>query len=237
VAPDTGRPGRLVPRDAATLLLLDRTPGGLHVLMGRRRGDLAFQPGSLVFPGGRVDPADGDVPAVADLPDRLRDRLMDRMRRRPSRRRARGLVAAAIRETAEETGYLLGRPDAGPVQTMPAGWSAFASRGVAVDLSAFALVGRAITPVNRPRRFDARFFAAFADRVVASEPSGPQVDGELDDVRFVRVADAPGLGIPTITAIMLMELENRLSADPRLETDHPAPFYVPTRSGHRREEI
>jgi 8-oxo-dGTP pyrophosphatase MutT (NUDIX family) len=236
MAGDGERPARLVPRDAATLLLLDRTVSGIHVLMGRRREDLAFKPGSIVFPGGRTDPSDGRVPVAEDISERLCIRLMDRMRQRPSRRRARGLVAAAVRETAEETGYILGRRAISGA-SLPAGWSSFAEAGVALDLSAYALVGRAITPVNHPRRFDARFFAAFADEVVAAAPDGKPTDGELADVRFVRIADAVGPGVPGITAIMLRELENRLAADPRLSLDLPAPFYVPTRSGHRREEI
>jgi 8-oxo-dGTP pyrophosphatase MutT (NUDIX family) len=236
MAAETGRPRPLVPRDAATLLLLDRTKSGIHVLMGRRRDDLVFQPGSLVFPGGRSDPVDGRVPVAADIPDRLGERLMDRMRRRPSRRRARGLVAAAVRETAEETGFLLGRRASVPL-ALPAPYAAFASAGVELDLSDFVLVGRAITPVDRPRRFDARFLAAFADRVVAATPDGPPPDGELADVRFVPLAVAPTLGVPRITAVMLDELSRRLAADPRLEGDLPAPFFVPTRSGHRRDEV
>lgn len=231
-----GKP--LVPRDAATLLLLDRTPTGIHVLMGRRRDDLAFNPGAWVFPGGRVDPTDGTVSAVADLGERQRERLLDRMRRSPSLRRARGLVAAAIREMAEETGYLIGRPDSPAPLRPTAGFEPFAGAAVGVDLSQPVLVGRAITPVNRPRRFDARFFAAFADDVVAREPVSPvPPDNELSDVRFVSLDEATGLDIPRITGVMLAELRHRLADDPRLTLDLPAPFFVPMRKGHRRETV
>ncbi len=239
MAPDPSAGKPLVPRDAATLLLLDRTPSGVHVLMGRRRADLVFNPGAWVFPGGRADPGDGLVPAAVDLTERQCARLMDRMRRSPSRRRARGLVAAALRETAEETGYLLGRPDhPAPSRPVPPGFSAFAEASVGLDLAAPVLIGRAVTPVNRPRRFDARFFAAFADEVVALVPSSPvPPDNELADVRFVPLAEAARLDVPRITAVMLAELDRRLAEDPRLALDLPAPFYVPRGERHRREEI
>ncbi|TIV91075.1 MAG: NUDIX hydrolase, partial [Mesorhizobium sp.] len=51
------RSGRaLRPRDAATLILLDRQGKDVLVLMGRRHARHAFMPGKYVFPGGRTDP-------------------------------------------------------------------------------------------------------------------------------------------------------------------------------------
>ena len=44
------------PRDAATLILLDRRASGVHVLIGRRHAAHAFMPGKFVFPGGRHRP-------------------------------------------------------------------------------------------------------------------------------------------------------------------------------------
>ncbi|TIS43176.1 MAG: NUDIX hydrolase, partial [Mesorhizobium sp.] len=60
-----GRPLR--PRDAATLILLDRRASDVLVLMGRRHAGHAFMPGKIVFPGGRTDPADSRVPVAAPL--------------------------------------------------------------------------------------------------------------------------------------------------------------------------
>jgi 8-oxo-dGTP pyrophosphatase MutT (NUDIX family) len=228
----------LVPRDAATLLILDRAPSGVHVLMGKRRDDLAFNPGAYVFPGGRVDPSDGMVSAAVEMPDGLRARLLDRMRAKPSNRRARGLLVAALRETAEETGYLVGRRGASFAKAPPAEFAPFVEREVGLDLSAARLIGRAITPVKRPRRFDARFFAVWADEAVAHVPDTPvPPDNELSDVRFVPLAKTGELNLPRITVIMLAELADRLAADPDLSRDLPAPFYVPTGENHRRELI
>jgi hypothetical protein len=71
-----GKPMR--PRDAATLLLLDRAGGTVKVLMGRRHQRHAFMPGKFVFPGGRTDPADSRI-AVAE--HRRRSRAIAASRR------------------------------------------------------------------------------------------------------------------------------------------------------------
>jgi 8-oxo-dGTP pyrophosphatase MutT (NUDIX family) len=238
VAEAAARKKPLVPKDAATLLVLDRTPSGVHVLMGKRRDDLAFNPGAYVFPGGRVDSRDGTVSAAVEMTDGLRSRLVDRMRAKPSLRRARGLLVAALRETAEETGYLVGLAGAGFAKAPPTEFQPFVDRGVGLDLSAPKLIGRAITPVKRPRRFDARFFAVWADEAVAHAPDTPvPPDNELSDVRFVPLAKSRDLNLPRITVIMLDELEQRLAEDPDLSRDLPAPFYVPFGENHRRELI
>src|SRR5262249_56340986 len=46
------------PKDAATLILVDRTSERPKVLLGRRHQNHKFMPGKFVFPGGRVEPAD-----------------------------------------------------------------------------------------------------------------------------------------------------------------------------------
>ena len=121
---------------------------------------------------------------------------------------------------------------------MPAGYATFGAAAVGLDLSAPVLVGRAITPVGRPRRFDARFFAVFADDAVAVAPTDPlPPDGELADVAFVPVDEAESFPLPRITRVMLRELAERIAADPRLEHDLPAPFFVPVGNTHRRETI
>ncbi len=160
------------------------------------------------------------------------------MRPRPSHRRARALVVAALRETAEETGFLVGRAGAAFSKAPPAEFEPFVTRGVGLDLSLVTLIGRAITPVNRPRRFDARFFAVWADDAVAYAPEDAvPPDNELSDVRFVPLADTGALNLPRMTEIMLRELGGRLAADPDLSRDLPAPFFVPRGENHRRETI
>src|SRR5690606_21500923 len=70
------------PRDAGTLIILDRSGAQPKVLMGRRHHAHVFLPGTFVFPGGRVDPADRRAPAASTLHPATRDKLMARMRGR-----------------------------------------------------------------------------------------------------------------------------------------------------------
>ena len=165
----------LKPRDAATLILVDRSGKTPKVLLGRRHHGLKFMAGKFVFPGGRMEAADRVMPTVSPLDPQAEARLMRRVIR-PSASKARGLALAAIRETFEETGLLLGqRTEAMPA--VPQGpWDAFAKAGVLPDLSALHFIVRAITPPRRPRRFDARFFAADASAIsLCGSTSSPLV--------------------------------------------------------------
>ncbi|MEA3024010.1 MAG: hypothetical protein QOK01_2862, partial [Alphaproteobacteria bacterium] len=46
------------PRDAATMIIIDRATPAPQVLLGRRHRGHKFMPGKFVFPGGRVEPID-----------------------------------------------------------------------------------------------------------------------------------------------------------------------------------
>ena len=52
------------PRDAATLILVDRSGRVPKVLLGKRHLRHKFMPGKFVFPGGGVDPTDKRMPAA-----------------------------------------------------------------------------------------------------------------------------------------------------------------------------
>ena len=95
------------PKDAATLILIDRSGREPKVLLGKRHQRHKFMPGKFVFPGGRVDPADRHMPVARPLDPSTEAHLMKRLQR-PSAARARAFALAAIRETFEETGLLLG---------------------------------------------------------------------------------------------------------------------------------
>ncbi len=99
----------LRPRDAATLIIVDTSSGEPKVLLGRRRMDMVFMPGRYVFPGGRVDPADKLIAVHDDLSEDDRAKLLVGMKGTPSLTRVRALALAAIRETFEEAGLLIGR--------------------------------------------------------------------------------------------------------------------------------
>jgi 8-oxo-dGTP pyrophosphatase MutT (NUDIX family) len=95
------------PKDAATLILVDRSGPLPKVLLGKRHERHKFMPGKFVFPGGRVDPADRLMPVAKPLDPHAEANLMKHLQR-ASAAKARAFALAAIRETFEETGLLLG---------------------------------------------------------------------------------------------------------------------------------
>src|ERR1700735_2314703 len=57
------------PKDAATLILIDRSGPVPKVLVGKRHDKVVFMPGKFVFPGGRVDKSDNRVPGARTDPE------------------------------------------------------------------------------------------------------------------------------------------------------------------------
>src|SRR5437764_5782822 len=64
------------PKDAATLILIDRTGEKPKVLVGKRHDNVVFMPGKYVFPGGRVDGSDNRVPVAAPISPELEANLL-----------------------------------------------------------------------------------------------------------------------------------------------------------------
>ncbi|MEP9398401.1 NUDIX hydrolase [Mesorhizobium sp. KR2-14] len=219
------------PRDAATLILLDRRGGEVHVLMGRRHSSHAFMPGKFVFPGGRTDPDDGRVP-VTDMLDPLEEAKLLATIARRSQARARAIALSAIRETYEEAGLLIGRK--GPFSTAKADWQGFVEHGVQPTLQPLRLVARAITPPGRVRRFDTRFLATWRTDVAVELPGGGPTN-ELEGLIWLPLREAPQADVPVITKTILEELQQRLAADPQLRPGGPVPFYRMVRNSFIRD--
>jgi 8-oxo-dGTP pyrophosphatase MutT (NUDIX family) len=176
-------PTQVVPvRPAATVMLVrdrDRASGGIEVCMLQRNLNSDFVGGAYVFPGGGVDPDDGE-PDVGKICLGLTDIEASAQLGLPSN----GLAfwVAAVRETLEEAGLLMAvRGDGGPIDfSDPAVVARFAEHRRMVDhrerrlveicaeedvrlsLEAMYYVGRWITPPGSPRRYDTRFFLAAA---------------------------------------------------------------------------
>lgn len=212
----------LRPRDSATLILIDRSATMPKVLLGRRHERHRFLPGKFVFPGGRVELRDRLMPAAAPLHGRDSERLMQRVKH-PSPAKAAAFALAAIRETYEETGMMLGMPSNGAVTAPAEAWQPFAKAGIVPDLSVVHFIGRAITPPNRPRRFDSRFFAADFTAVVRRDDGFVGADSELVETVWMPITEARQLDIPGITAIVLEELQDRIAAG--MSRDQPVPLY------------
>jgi 8-oxo-dGTP pyrophosphatase MutT (NUDIX family) len=216
----------LRPRDAATLIVVDTSSGEPRVLLGRRRPDLVFMPGRYVFPGGRVDPSDRHIAVEHDLAPGNVAKLLVAMKGTPSPARARALALAAVRETFEEAGLLIGTPAGDAPAAKSAAWQSFFAHGFRPSLARLTFFARAITPPGRPRRFDTRFFCVPAEAVVHKIAIA---DGELSDLEWHSLAQARTLELPNITRVVLEDLGERLAAGALGDCDVPVPFY------HRRD--
>lgn len=169
-------------RPAATIVLLRDGSRGMETLMLRRTRRSGFVPGAWVFAGGRVDPAD----ARAEVLDRLTGVSPDRFRRRLGLEAdvpapATAYLVAALREAFEETGLLVGLREDGT--SVPGAGDDPAVAGIRDELLADRIsfpraldrlgarlsgegveyIAHWITPVQEPRRYDTRFFAARVD--------------------------------------------------------------------------
>jgi 8-oxo-dGTP pyrophosphatase MutT (NUDIX family) len=187
-------------RNAATVMVVRDSPAsaGVEVLMLKRPSSMLFAGGAYVFPGGSVDPADGQAPIAWHGPDAAE--FGRQLGATPEL--ARALVCAAVRETFEEAGVLLAGTADGEI-VVPDGPSWEADRAALTDgsvtfaelLASHGLVlrtdlltpwARWITPTAEPRRFDARFFAA-------ALPAGQRVQAyaaEADKMAWLRPGDA-----------------------------------------------
>jgi 8-oxo-dGTP pyrophosphatase MutT (NUDIX family) len=210
------------PKDAATLIILDRSAAEPKILLGRRHHGHKFLPGKYVFPGGRVERDDARMAAASELDPVVESQLLLHMLR-PNPMRARAMALAAIRETFEETGLMIGARANAPVATRKGLWADFATAGVLPDLARLHFIARAITPPRRPKRFDTRFFAVDAEAIVERRDGVISPDSELVELVWVPLAEAPGLSLMSVTMVVLEELAERIAAG--LPRQRPVPFY------------
>jgi 8-oxo-dGTP pyrophosphatase MutT (NUDIX family) len=166
------------PRQAATVLLLRDGAAGLEVYLLRRTQGMPFAGGMTAYPGGGVDPRDGDTEIAWAGPSPAEWATAFGC----DERTARELVCAAVRETFEEAGVLLaGSPGngSGPGSVVPdvsgEDWEEqrqalltrelslaelLAGRGLALRSDLLRPFAHWITPPVEPRRYDTKFFAA-----------------------------------------------------------------------------
>jgi 8-oxo-dGTP pyrophosphatase MutT (NUDIX family) len=210
------------PRDAATMIIIDRATAVPKVLLGRRHLGHKFMPGKFVFPGGRVEPLDRRMRSAGALDPRIEARLLHQTRR-PSPDKARAFALAAIRETFEETGLLIGVPRKEAVFSPGGPWDAFAKAGIIPDLGAVHFVARAVTPPRRSKRFDTRFFAVDASAIAARHEGVVGPDTELTELAWHPIVEASRLEMAAITTAVLEELAARIAGG--FSHDLPVPYY------------
>ena len=201
--------------------------------MGRRHAGHKFMPGKFVFPGGRIETGDRSMPWQAPFMPRRAGADGEGDAALGAARPC--LALAAIRETFEETGLMLGTNEHGAPDGVPAGpWSAFREHGV------FPILNRSRwwrAPSRRPasRRFDTRFFAV--DRTAIAHEVGAVIGphSELVELAWVTLPEAKSLELPIITLTILEELEDRIEKG--FAPDLPVPFYYERRGRFLQELI
>ena len=210
----------LRPRDAAALIVIDRSASPFRVLMGRRARQHIFMPDVYVFPGGKRDAADLRRPVTEDLPPEVMTRLTSRVGSGFSTRHARALAVAAVRELREETGLIA------------------CVDGATGDhrLRPLRFIARAITPPRQVRRYDTRFFAGFVDEIGA-EPGRLADSDEMLDLRWVPLDETVDLKLPTITRSILHEVRRELDHAEALPPGRPVPFFHVRRGRFIRDMI
>ena len=215
------------PKDAATLIIIDRGKDEPKVLLGRRHARHVFLPGKFVFPGGRVDATDRAMHAARPLQADIERKLLANTKFQ-SGKDAQALALAAIRETFEETGLVIGAKVAAKGIVPPGPWCKFLQTGFYPDPSLLQFIARAITPPGFERRFDARFFCVDDSAITHRLENIIHPDAELVELTWLPIAAARKLDLPVITGLVLEELQALLQAG--LKTDLRVPFYN-TRNG------
>jgi 8-oxo-dGTP pyrophosphatase MutT (NUDIX family) len=183
------RPPAVRPRDAASLIVLRGRGRDLEVLAGRRSLSHRFMPGVHVFPGGAIDPADRLPWSIEAGTEALAPRLLCCAR-------------AALRESWEEAGVLIGRTASALSPADPAGQpieAAYRERGLVAAIDVLTYVGRAITPSHSFRRFNTRFFLCDGEHVCGE----PAATDELEDVGWHPIGREPLESFRDVTRFML----------------------------------
>ena len=189
-------------RPAATVVVLRDGPAGPEVFMVRRHEDTAFMGGAHVFPGGRVDAADGD----AD--DSWCDGIGHATRQLDGLPPAEAVAyhVAAARELFEEAGVLLARHPQGDFVSLSAAVdhdrlgqdraivhegktrlrAVIEREGLHLALDALVLFAHWVTPPIDSRQFDTRFFMTR----VPPDQTPAHDDTETTHSLWARPADA-----------------------------------------------
>ena len=189
------------PKNAASLILLKEDHKGIKVLLGKRSSKVRFMPNAWVFPGGVIDKKD----FKQNITSSLDPKIIKKLAVANNFNLANALAVTAIRETAEETGLLLGKFNKNVSNKnldLQNGIDLLSSHNLVPDLSKISYLGRAITPTFSPIRFHARFFVADARYLKGKI----KTTDELVEIDWISVQQARELPMADVTEFMIQEL-------------------------------
>jgi 8-oxo-dGTP pyrophosphatase MutT (NUDIX family) len=185
-------------RPAATVALVRDGAQGLEVLMMVRPMAAEFAPRALVFPGGRIDDADGDPGwmQVFELDAAAQARIAEdgQDEGQPG---ALAFRVGAIREMFEETAIVIGSaipPDPewaesarGRVHNGEVSFLAMVREaGLRLRPAELVYFARWVTPESQPKRYDTRFYAAG----VPGGQTPSAAPGEVESVTWISPQEA-----------------------------------------------
>ncbi len=189
------------PKPAATLIITKIKNKKVHVLMGKRPNKARFAPGMWVFPGGKLDKSDLTISKNYITNNKIIKNLSLLKAIPPL---GKGLIHTAIRETEEETNLKL---KSNNIKNM---W----------------VLGRAITPLTRPMRFDTKFFVAPSDCFIGKVKG----NGELAKLEYVEINKALNLPMFDVTEFILQEINKRINKGNEVNSN---PVFWRYRKHHR----
>ena len=189
------------PKPAATLIITKIKNKKVHVLMGKRPNKARFAPGMWVFPGGKLDKSDLTISKNYITNSKIIKNLSSLKAIPPL---CKGLIHTAIRETEEETNLKL---KSNNIKNM---W----------------VLGRAITPLTRPMRFDTKFFVAPSDCFIGKVKG----NGELAKLEYVEINKALNLPMFDVTEFILQEINKRINKGNEVNSN---PVFWRYRKHHR----
>jgi 8-oxo-dGTP pyrophosphatase MutT (NUDIX family) len=189
------------PKPAATLIITKIKNKKVHVLMGKRPNKARFAPGMWVFPGGKLDKSDLTISKNYITNSKIIKNLSSLKAIPPL---GKGLIHTAIRETEEETNLKLKSSN---IKNM---W----------------VLGRAITPLTRPMRFDTKFFVAPSDCFIGKVKG----NGELAKLEYVEINKALNLPMFDVTEFILQEINKRINKGNEVNSN---PVFWRYRKHHR----
>ena len=213
------------PIDAASIILYKTIKNKKYLLMGRRPPKQKFMPDIYVFPGGAVEKEDKNVEYYKDY----NSFELRALSHNCSKIKARAIGLAAIRETFEETGILIGKKNKKFSKAQPKDWSAFYEKNIQPRLDVLHYIARAVTPKGQIKRFNARFFICDAKHSFGSIIQNDELL-EVDWYPIDNIIEK--LNLAQVTQLVVKQAKDHFNRNRKKRANIAVPTYS-RRKGNR----